>query len=77
MCQEPGAVIAAALTDVVTGKTFIFHHPPWTLEKLKCGLGGCRVTLVKSDGERREIVVNAPESTVRARFSRWSKQGNG
>ena len=60
-----------ALTDVESRRTLVFSSPPWSLKGLKCGLGGCRVTLVHEDGRVRTIVTNAEERSVKARLKGW------
>lgn len=62
---------SVALTDIESRVTRTFSTPPWRLEALKFGVGGCKVTLVHQDGHTHVCVVNAKEETVRQRFTGW------
>lgn len=60
-----------AITDAETRRTLLFSSPPWRLKKLKCGIRGCRVTLIHQDGTTHGITTGADEKSVRERLKGW------
>lgn len=60
-----------AITDAESRRTLLFSTPPWRLKKLKCGIGGCRISLIHDDGTVRCVTTSAEERTVRARLEGW------